>query len=403
MNIGDYELKAELRKDAIYRWVDAVDRNQGNRVFLQIVQPDTRKEEIDAILSYFDKLQLIRRKGLWIPEQMFADENFPLVLVYSYINADPLIDVLKKTPKEALKWWHQASERLHTLHNKDLVHGCITLDSFAIASNDLYLTNFGYAPLLQLGEREVLREYESLLAPEVLEQHRVTKAIDVYAFAETVGNWEPKLKTTQWYSQATDTSPDNRYQRMRNLFDVLKKAFASLEDKPANPPGGIIPKYVLEVREEPTQAGKVDGGGNYPANKIVSIEAIPSPGWKFEGWSGELSGLENPTTLKMDGDKTVVAQFAKVPKEQSFILKVSAEPKEAGAVSGGGSYETDTLVQVEAKPSSLWLFERWSGDLKGSKNPEQLVIDAHKSVVAHFSRKPSQESSIPSWARSTNA
>ena len=398
MNIGEYQVTVEVKKDTVYQWFEAVDQNQENRVLLQIVQPDISSDAIAAIMSYFDMLQGIRRKGILVPVQMFSDPpEYPLVLVYSHLSREPLAQVLKHSPGEALEWWHQASETLHALHNKHLVHGHISIDSFVVADGRLYLTGFGYTPLLQLGHQGALQECGEVLAPEVLDHRLVTPAADIYAFGKTVASTYPQLATTQWYSQVTDVNPDNRFKRMRNLFDVLKEAFTTLfssespEEEPTNkqePPqtnGVLVPKYILSVKVEPPEAGKVTGDGSYPADENARVTATPSAGWNFARWSGDISGSSNQATLKMNGDKTIVAQFAKVPE---YILSVRVEPPEAGKVTGGGSYLASENVTVTASPSAGWNFDRWSGDISDSSNQATLKMNGNKTIVAHFVKVP---------------
>ena len=50
-------------------------------------------------------------------------------------------------------------------------------------------------------------------------------------------------------------------------------------------------------------------GGTYYAGTVVQLTAVPDSGWSFSGWSGDLSGTTNPTTITMNGNKTVTANF----------------------------------------------------------------------------------------------
>ncbi|MBX5327281.1 DUF2341 domain-containing protein, partial [Candidatus Bathyarchaeota archaeon A05DMB-4] len=47
----------------------------------------------------------------------------------------------------------------------------------------------------------------------------------------------------------------------------------------------------------------------YTHNETVELTATPAEGWTFSGWSGDLSGLTNPATVTMTGNKTVTATF----------------------------------------------------------------------------------------------
>jgi vibriolysin len=52
----------------------------------------------------------------------------------------------------------------------------------------------------------------------------------------------------------------------------------------------------------------------------------------------------------------------------------------------GGTYNDGTVVTVTATPSAGWQFDGWSGDLGGTTNPQNITMDANKSVTATFSQ-----------------
>jgi len=53
-------------------------------------------------------------------------------------------------------------------------------------------------------------------------------------------------------------------------------------------------------------------GGSYAAGTVVTVTAVPgSGGFQFRGWSGDLSGSANPTTVVMNADKAISATFRK--------------------------------------------------------------------------------------------
>ncbi len=47
----------------------------------------------------------------------------------------------------------------------------------------------------------------------------------------------------------------------------------------------------------------------YDTGTVVILNAIPSPAWRFIGWSGDLAGMKNPDTLIMNGDMNITAAF----------------------------------------------------------------------------------------------
>ena len=50
-------------------------------------------------------------------------------------------------------------------------------------------------------------------------------------------------------------------------------------------------------------------GGSYLAGTIVNVEAIPTSNWKFNQWTGDLTGTDNTTTITMNSNKTIIATF----------------------------------------------------------------------------------------------
>lgn len=65
----------------------------------------------------------------------------------------------------------------------------------------------------------------------------------------------------------------------------------------------------------------IAGTYNYKAGQTVTITATPNSTWKFDNWSGDASGTSATTTVKMDSDKTVVANFSPnyVPKSSNLV------------------------------------------------------------------------------------
>src|SRR6185503_9460327 len=51
---------------------------------------------------------------------------------------------------------------------------------------------------------------------------------------------------------------------------------------------------------------------NYPSGSVVQLTATANAGWVFSGWSGDLSGSNNPENITMDSNKNVTATFTQV-------------------------------------------------------------------------------------------
>ena len=91
------------------------------------------------------------------------------------------------------------------------------------------------------------------------------------------------------------------------------------------------PCYSLSTSVSPSGSVSVDpspncGSDQYTAGTQVQLTANPPPGYNFSHWSGDASGSANPTTVTMDGDKSVTANFiaAEPPEEFKIYLPTVA-------------------------------------------------------------------------------
>ncbi len=146
---------------------------------------------------------------------------------------------------------------------------------------------------------------------------------------------------------------------------------------------------VSVLTSEVSGSGSINpSGGTYKKNNMVTIEAIADSGWHFDHWEGDLSGSDNPTTIRMTSDKHVIAFFTEdtVPGEYTLTSSIIGN----GSISfdpSGGIYPEDTSVQLQANPAAGWEFSFWEGDLTGSANPATITMDTNKQVTAHFTEE----------------
>lgn len=79
-----------------------------------------------------------------------------------------------------------------------------------------------------------------------------------------------------------------------------------------------VPEDLTGTIETATLTVSVDGPGSverdpdqggFGCGESVAVTAVPDPGYAFDGWSGDLSGFENPETLVMTSDRAITARF----------------------------------------------------------------------------------------------
>jgi uncharacterized repeat protein (TIGR02543 family) len=138
--------------------------------------------------------------------------------------------------------------------------------------------------------------------------------------------------------------------------------------------------HLLSTSVVPPGGGTVSPSGG-PFTDKVTVVATPAQFYTFVGWAGDAAGTVNPLTLKMNSNKTVVAQFQKV----SANVQVKANPSAGGTVRPEtGRYEAGSRINITASPASGYRFGSWGTDASGSANPVSIVVDKDLVITGNF-------------------
>jgi uncharacterized repeat protein (TIGR02543 family) len=144
------------------------------------------------------------------------------------------------------------------------------------------------------------------------------------------------------------------------------------------------------VQDEYTLTVSMAGGGSvtrtpdkltYTYGEAVTLLATNEGDWEFTGWSGDVTGSQNPVIVTMDENKTVVANFSL----GDYFLTVNTNGNGSVSISPlKTKYYSGEVIMLNAVPDLGWTFTGWSGDLSGEMNPAMLTMNDHKRVVASF-------------------
>jgi len=116
----------------------------------------------------------------------------------------------------------------------------------------------------------------------------------------------------------------------------------------------------------------------------VLFLATPSQGYILESWSGA-TGKTDTTSVTMNSDLEIVANFIKIQHNLTIFIIGKGTVKQSIIKSGTtNSYKDQTIIELTATPSSGSKFVQWKGDMLGTTNPQQLVINKAKTVTALF-------------------
>jgi hypothetical protein len=129
------------------------------------------------------------------------------------------------------------------------------------------------------------------------------------------------------------------------------------------------------------------GTYSFVADSLVNIEAISDSDWNFSHWNGEFNSTQNNTSIIINSDKIITANFVETPV---YILKISINGNgTTNPIAGNHSYLAETIVSLEAIAESKWIFDNWSGDINTTENQTTILINNNKNITANFEEDPS--------------
>jgi hypothetical protein len=120
----------------------------------------------------------------------------------------------------------------------------------------------------------------------------------------------------------------------------------------------------------------------------VSLTATPSPGHRFDHWSGGATGTANPVSVTLTADTHVTAILVKL-----FTLTTSVVGPGTLEVSPLQTYyEPGTVVRLTPTPGPDTFFDYWEGNIEPGGDPHvsrmRLTMTDDLTCAAHFLERP---------------
>ena len=142
--------------------------------------------------------------------------------------------------------------------------------------------------------------------------------------------------------------------------------------------------FNITTTAEPTNGGSVSGGGTFTYNQSCTLTATPNTGYSFHNWTknGQQVSTNASFTFNVTESATYVAHF----KLLTFTVNVSANPDEAGSVSGGGTFSYGSPVAVGAIANAGYTFDNWTENnvVVSTNDNYEFNITEDRNLVANF-------------------
>jgi len=117
--------------------------------------------------------------------------------------------------------------------------------------------------------------------------------------------------------------------------------------------------FALTLNVFPVGAGTIvaDPEGPYAAGDVVTLTATPASSFEFDGWTGNVdSPFSNPTTITMNANQTVTANFSAIDDDPIITV---VEPNEAWlfggirAVINGDNFAAGATVTIDGMNATV--------------------------------------------------
>ena len=142
--------------------------------------------------------------------------------------------------------------------------------------------------------------------------------------------------------------------------------------------------YTIGTSANPANGGTITGGGTFQYGESCTVGAGPSDGYTFINWTsnGSIVSTEQFYTFTVTCSLDLVANF----QIQTFTISLSANPDNAGTVSGDGTYNYGASCTVIAHPNQRYEFINWTENGVEVSNEQSytFTVTANRTLVANF-------------------
>ena len=123
-------------------------------------------------------------------------------------------------------------------------------------------------------------------------------------------------------------------------------------------------KYAITVASANPTMGSCQGSGEYDNGSKVEVEAVANDGYHFVEWSD--GNKDAKRSITVSGNATLTATFA----PDKYDIVANTNDVKMGSVTGGGSYDYLSEVQLTATPAEGYHFVSWEDD---STSPTRTI------------------------------
>lgn len=148
------------------------------------------------------------------------------------------------------------------------------------------------------------------------------------------------------------------------------------------------PNLVINATNCPTYGGTNSGGGGAYSDSLVSVTAIPNPGYSFSCWcqNGLIMTFLSNYTFTATSTCTLVANFT----TNYYTVATTNSPSDGGVTTGDTNAAYGTTITVSAKASLGYAFANWTEDgavmdASYQSSNYTFILNSNTDLVANYS------------------
>ena len=206
--------------------------------------------------------------------------------------------------------------------------------------------------------------------------------------------WEDSHYSGTWFTESVDLSAYKGHQIMLGFkYEGTASHAWWVDDVNITQ---AVTEYTITASSNNNSYGTVTGGGTYPSGSSCTLIATPAEGYLFQGWkkNGTLVNTQANWTFPVTESATYVGYFGSIP---TYTIETAAVPETGGTVTGGGTFQENSSITLEAIPNAGFYFDHW-GD-GNTENPRTITVTANATYTAYFTM---DEYSINVYANPTD-
>ncbi len=195
------------------------------------------------------------------------------------------------------------------------------------------------------------------------------------------GNVQVVIGRNQTFTFTPDTGYHVDSIFVDGVYDTSKSSYTFTDVTSAHTITVKFGSYALTVNSTYGSILKNPDRANYARGMQVQLSAVPTNGYHFVNWSGDVSDTTNPLMVTMNSNINITANYA----INLYGLTTSVSN---GVVTKNPDqllYEHGSVVLLTQTPDRGYDFAGWSGDTSGTDNPISITMDREKAISATYS------------------